>query len=259
MTGTELLTRHTEDIRSVYAEAFAQPPWNEAPAEADHYLKRLADDASRPGFTAAVALDGGEHAPGGGRSPRFVGDDAARPGFTAAVALDGGGHAPGADRPSHLIADDASRPELTAALALGGGAPASGADRPSRLIGFATAWTTATPLPDTRSYPLVTAALGARAHDWLGGSLQVDELAVRPDAHGLGVGRALLAAVTRDAPDGRCWLLTGARATDAVRFYRRVGWHQIAHPAPDSRDVAVFLGPEHPARAEAGRWRSSRR
>ncbi|MEV7190507.1 GNAT family N-acetyltransferase [Streptomyces sp. NPDC093510] len=197
MTGTELLTRYAEGIRSVYAETFAQPPWNEDPAEADQYLKRLADDAVRPGFTAAVALDDGAHAPG--------------------------------------------------------------ADRVPRLIGFTTAWTTGSPLPDTRSYPLVTAALGARAHDWLGDSLQIDELAVRPTAHGLGAGRALLAAVTRDAPDGRCWLLTGARATDAVRFYRRVGWHQITHPAPDSRDVTVFLGPEHPARSEAARWRSSRR
>lgn len=185
VTGAELLTRYADGVRSVYAEAFAQPPWNEDPAEAGQYLERLADDVVRPGFTAAVALDGGAHGPG--------------------------------------------------------------ADRPPRLIGFTTAWTTDTPLPDTRSYPLVTAALGAHVHDWLGGSRQVDELAVRPDVQGLGAGRALLAAVTRDAPDGRCWLLTAARAVDVVRFYRRVGWHQVAHPAPDSRDVAVFLGPEHPA------------
>ncbi|MFK4065465.1 GNAT family N-acetyltransferase [Streptomyces sp. NPDC029674] len=204
MTGAELLARHAEGVRSVYAEAFGEPPWNEGPDEADQYLeRRLAADVARPGFVAAVALGGGGHG--------------------------------------------------------------AGAEGPPRVIGFTVAWTTGTPLPGTRSYPLVTAALGARADAWLGGARQVDELAVRPSAHGLGAGRALLAAVTRDAPDGRCWLLTASHAGDAVRFYRRVGWQQITHPAPDSGDVAVFLGPGHPALADAdaetdaGRWRTSRR
>ncbi|MFF3644492.1 GNAT family N-acetyltransferase [Streptomyces sp. NPDC002564] len=189
VTGTELRTCCAPGVRAVYAAAFGQPPWNEEPAAADAYLERLAADAARPGFTAAVAFDG-----------------------------------PGT---------------------------CSGSDGPApRAIGFATAWATEAPLPDSRSYPQVAAALGAaRTEEWLHGARQIDELAVRPDAHGLGAGRALLAAVTRDAPDGRCWLLTSAQAVDAVRFYRRVGWHQVTHPAEGGRGVAVFLGPDHPAAA----------
>ncbi|MFD4634484.1 GNAT family N-acetyltransferase [Streptomyces sp. NPDC058284] len=185
LTGAGLLA-YARGVRSVYAEAFGAPPWNEDPAEADRYLERLAADIGRPGFTGAVAL---------------------------------------------------------------GGPP----DTPRRVLGFASAWTTQYPLPDTRSYPLVTAALGdRRTEEWLAGALQVDELAVLPAAHGLGVGRALLAAVTGEAPDGRCWLLTSPRAADAVRFYRRAGWHQITRPAQEGPGRVVFLGPDHPAGLVAG-------
>ncbi|WP_244164931.1 GNAT family N-acetyltransferase [Streptomyces silaceus] len=184
VTGAGLLA-HAEGVRTVYAEAFALPPWREDPAAADGYLTRLADDAARPGFTGAVAL----------------------------------------------------------------GAPADGA--PS-VLGFAAAWPAPTPLPDVRSYPALTEALGARrAEAWLCGARQVDELAVRPAAHGLGLGRALLAAAIRDAPDGRCWLLTSPRATDAVRLYRRAGWQQVVTPALESRDLTLFLAPGHPAVPEA--------
>lgn len=175
------LRAHAQGVRTVYAEAFALPPWHEDPAAADRYLTRLADDAARPGFTGAVALGGPSQAE-------------------------------------------------------------------PRVLGFATAWPADTPLPDVRSYPAVTEALGARrAEEWLCGALQVDELAVRPGSHGLGLGRALLAAATRDAADGRCWLLTSPRATDAVRLYHRAGWHQIALPALEDRDLTLFLGPAHPS------------
>lgn len=53
------LNRYAEGIRDVYARAFAAPPWNEDPAQADSYGERLARDALRPGFTAAVATAGG--------------------------------------------------------------------------------------------------------------------------------------------------------------------------------------------------------
>lgn len=53
------LDRYADGIRDVYARAFAAPPWNEDPAGADSYAERLARDALRPGFTAAVATAGG--------------------------------------------------------------------------------------------------------------------------------------------------------------------------------------------------------
>ncbi|MGW1295006.1 hypothetical protein [Streptomyces sp. NPDC002533] len=51
--------RYADGIRDMYASAFAAPPWNEDPAEADAYAERLARDALRPGFTAAVATADG--------------------------------------------------------------------------------------------------------------------------------------------------------------------------------------------------------
>lgn len=53
------LAVYAEGIRAVYADAFGEPPWEEAPALADAYLVRLTDDARRPGFRAALALDEG--------------------------------------------------------------------------------------------------------------------------------------------------------------------------------------------------------
>ncbi|WJV44407.1 GNAT family N-acetyltransferase [Streptomyces flavofungini] len=139
------------------------------------------------------------------------------------------------------LAGDTERPGFVGAVALEG----------DRVLGFATAWTSETPLPVTRSYPHVRAALGAeRTAAWLCGGLEVDELAVTPGAHGRGLGRTLLEEVTRDAPGGRCWLLTSVRAEAAVRFYERLGWRQATHPAPNGYSTAVFLGPRHPGRAE---------
>ncbi|WLQ66392.1 MULTISPECIES: GNAT family N-acetyltransferase [Streptomyces] len=57
MEGADLAA-HTEGIRQVYADVFSAPPWNEGPSAAARYAERLAGDAARPGFTAALALDG---------------------------------------------------------------------------------------------------------------------------------------------------------------------------------------------------------
>ncbi|MFE2018407.1 GNAT family N-acetyltransferase [Streptomyces sp. NPDC059499] len=48
---------YADGIRRVYADVFSAPPWNEDPAAAASYAERLATDAERPGFTAALALD----------------------------------------------------------------------------------------------------------------------------------------------------------------------------------------------------------
>lgn len=109
--------------------------------------------------------------------------------------------------------------------------------------GFATAWRTILPLPDSRAYPRLVAHLGPdRLGPLLDGATEVDELAVRPAAQGTGLGRSLLAALV--PPHERAWLLTSPRATAAVAFYHRVGWRPIPpRPGVDSR-LAVFTSPE---------------
>lgn len=168
---------HVGTLRSVYVDAYCGPPWNEDEGKADEFVARLAEDARRPGFTAAVASAGGE------------------------------------------------------------------------VLGFASGWTTPSPFPTDRCYPQAAAGLGAqRAEDWLCGAFEVDELAVRPGAHGTGVAGQLLQAVTADAPEGRSWLLTSVQAPRAMAFYHRQGWTQVTHPSPGGNGIVVFLGPDHPAR-----------
>lgn len=170
------LPAYADGIRRVYADVFSAPPWNEDPSAGALYVERLADDAVRPGFTAALATDGGA------------------------------------------------------------------------VRGFATAWTTPGTFPSGRSYGHVAEALGPdRVGDWLCGALEVDELAVAPEARGTGLGAALLAAVTEAAPDGRCWLLTSVHAGATLRFYRRAGWRQVPVPVPGRAGLVVLLGPGHPA------------
>ncbi|MEV5200049.1 GNAT family N-acetyltransferase [Streptomyces sp. NPDC053720] len=57
VSGKRLLA-HADGVRAVYADAFGGPPWNEVPDRAAAYLERMADDTRRPGFTAALVLDG---------------------------------------------------------------------------------------------------------------------------------------------------------------------------------------------------------
>ncbi|WP_260611027.1 GNAT family N-acetyltransferase [Streptomyces sp. WAC06614] len=117
------------------------------------------------------------------------------------------------------------------------------------LDGFATGRLTPDPFPTDRAYGHVTAQLGPdRVRRLLVGALEVDELAVRAHARGHGTGRALLAELTADAPDGRAWLLTARKATDTVATYRRLGWHEVP-PLPGTANAAlVFLSPDHPDR-----------
>ncbi|WP_406279258.1 GNAT family N-acetyltransferase [Embleya sp. NBC_00896] len=175
VTGAEL-AEYVDGIRAVYAEAFAEPPWNEGPEEAAGFVRRLADDARRPGFVGAVA-----------------------------TAADTG-----------------------------------------EVLGFSTAWLIGTPLPTGGLYGRVAEALGPdRVAAWLCGALKVDELAVAGAARGSGAAAALLAAVTADAPDGRCWLITSPRAEAALRFYARQGWRRVTTAEQDA--PAVLLAPGHPA------------
>ncbi|MDX3576756.1 GNAT family N-acetyltransferase [Streptomyces sp. FL07-04A] len=140
------------------------------------------------------------------------------------------------------LVNDVRRPGFTAALAFAG----------QDLLGFATAWTTPSPFPTDRCYPQAAAGLGPdHTMNWLVGAREIDELAVRPAAHGTGLAGDLLETVTADAPDGRSWLLTSVRSGRAMSFYRRQGWTQATHPCPDGKGVVVFLGPRHPGRSLA--------
>ncbi|MET3986170.1 GNAT family N-acetyltransferase [Streptomyces sp. PvR034] len=126
------------------------------------------------------------------------------------------------------------------------------AQTPNGIDGFATAWLTRAPFPADRGYAQVSAQLGrARVRRLLVDALEVDELAVRRHARGQGTGRALLAEITADAPQGRAWLLTARAATDTVATYRRLGWHEVT-PLPGTENaVIVFLSPDHPEAAAA--------
>ncbi|MGW0779667.1 GNAT family N-acetyltransferase [Streptomyces sp. NPDC002913] len=211
---------YTDGIRRVYADVFSAPPWNEDPSEAARYAERLAADAGRPGFTAAVGLGTGavgDHAGSGS------GDDDAGSGGGSGAGSGSGGHDAGAGAAAEL---------------------------PGTVAGFATAWITPDVFPAGRSYGHVAQALGPeRVGAWLCGALEVDELAVAPAARGTGLGAALLAAVAETAPGGRCWLLTSVRAEAALRFYRRAGWHRVPAAVPGRAGLVVLLGPGHPGAA----------
>lgn len=49
---------HADALRSVYAEAFCAPPWNEGEEKAADFAQRLLRDARRPGFAVALAVTG---------------------------------------------------------------------------------------------------------------------------------------------------------------------------------------------------------
>jgi ribosomal protein S18 acetylase RimI-like enzyme len=55
-------------------------------------------------------------------------------------------------------------------------------------------------------------------------------LAVRPEAGGKGIGRALVARIERDTFRSRKWLYVSSDATNdaAARFYRKLGFRRVA-------------------------------
>jgi GNAT superfamily N-acetyltransferase len=104
------------------------------------------------------------------------------------------------------------------------------------IAGFATAWTTEAPFPTGRAYTAVADALGASVVERrLTGCREIDELAVHPDAQGLGLGRQLIEAI---APAGTpSWLLTSSDASAALHLYRSLGWDELT---PTGAPIAVF-------------------
>lgn len=137
---------------------------------------------------------------------------------------------------------DAHRPGFRAVVSFSDG---------DGIRGFVTGWTTEAPFRTDRAYGKVTGLLGAqRVDELLVGAFEIDELGVRADARGTGLGRRLLSTLTSAAPGGRAWLLTWDQAHDTLAFYRRTGWRE-PEPLPDAEtDVVVFLSPAPPASAD---------
>ncbi|MEU5765426.1 GNAT family N-acetyltransferase [Streptomyces asoensis] len=50
------LRAYSDDLHSVYVEAFCAPPWNEGEEKAVEFVGRLVDSVRRPGFTAAIGF-----------------------------------------------------------------------------------------------------------------------------------------------------------------------------------------------------------
>lgn len=73
--------------------------------------------------------------------------------------------------------------------------------------------------------------------------LLVDNVAVRPEAQGRGLGRALLdlaASEARRRGLDRLWLYTNAGMTANVAFYARLGWRET-HRATQDGFARIFM------------------
>lgn len=73
-----------------------------------------------------------------------------------------------------------------------------------------------------------------------GAAMEVVRFTVAPDVQGAGIGRALLAAVHAAAPPSvtTCWLVTGARSEDNLRFYAAAGY-RVVGSATDAAGVGL--------------------
>ena len=102
-----------------------------------------------------------------------------------------------------------------------------GASEAGRLVGFAYAYT-----GERGQYwtDLVAERVSTELADtWLGGHLEVVELAVLPEARGRGIGAALMTALVADRPEPCALLGTGRRPSPARRLYERLGWIELQH------------------------------
>lgn len=78
---------------------------------------------------------------------------------------------------------------------------------------------------------------------WIGGHLEVVELAVRPEARGRGVGAALMTALLRDRPEPCALLSTWQHDGPARRLYERLGWVELLHDLDDESSLYGRLLP----------------
>ncbi|NUO55654.1 MAG: GNAT family N-acetyltransferase [Hamadaea sp.] len=90
----------------------------------------------------------------------------------------------------------------------------------SGIAGFAFRVRTPAPVPSNGFYGMLRDRFGTVVDD-LAGTVEVVELAVRPDARGGGLGRTLLTTIVDGSP---AWLVTRTAATATMAFYARLGW-----------------------------------
>ena len=79
-----------------------------------------------------------------------------------------------------------------------------------------------------------------QAQEWLADAFEVCELHVRPELHGTGLGRALLAALLAGTPARTAVLTTPDLDTRARRFYRLGGWQDLRRGLVFPGDPRVF-------------------
>jgi len=83
----------------------------------------------------------------------------------------------------------------------------------------------------------------AMAREWVGGHLEVVELAVHPAAQGRGYGAALVDLLLEGAEEERALLCTWPRGDGrlpAVRLYERLGWELLHEEVLPDRDLWGF-------------------
>ena len=80
----------------------------------------------------------------------------------------------------------------------------------------------------------------ALAVDWLADPFEVCELHVRPERHGTGVGRTLLAALLDGTPAATAVLTTPDSETRARSFYRAGGWVDLVRNLRFPGDPRAF-------------------
>ena len=77
---------------------------------------------------------------------------------------------------------------------------------------------------------------------------------VAPDLQGLGIGRALLAAVHAADPPGVrcCWLVTGARTEHNIRLYAAAGYRVVGRTVDEAGVDLVRMERARTGSAERG-------
>lgn len=90
----------------------------------------------------------------------------------------------------------------------------------------------------------ISAELGPRVADWVGGHFEFVELAVVPDARRRGIGGLLHDVLLSELDHDRALLATSDRSDDpAVALYRSRGWVTLGRYGADRQVMGLALSP----------------